>query len=848
MKRLVILFAVMLCVGASFAQKFSYRFNHTPLADALVQIAGQHPDIHINFIYNELDKYPVTATIHTNDAYDMLRQLIGLNPVSVIKSGGRYYVEALQHGKFSYRGRVLDEEHQPAPETTILLLAPKDSTVITYGVTDNAGRFTIPCDSRNVIAKLSCIGYKTTYRRLTGFNVGDIIMPINAVSLQQVQIEGQMASAYTDRTVYLPSQRQKNAAQNAIDLLRLMAIPQIQINPIDNSVKDNGGGEVSIFFNYMPASQEDIEGLRTADVRRVEYLEFPTDPRFRGAQRVINIIVQEYTYGGYTKLTTNENFLIGFSSRNNIFSKFSFKKMTYDLYIGANNWDNHHIGNTVKGIYSLKDANGFDYKLTRTEKHNGSHYKQNEHPVTFRATYSSEKIHIRNTVGFNHSGTPTYEQRGGLTYMPGDAQNYTFDRSNPSRNNSLAYQGSFVFTLPKQFSFDISPRFNYTHSNDRLSYFTSNSQEIIRNARENAYNYRVDAYLEKRFGQKHTAMLGVNGGDNINRLHYYGTNNYYDRFHNAFVAGLLGYQLVFNRISLYADFGVYWSQSDINGLVYNDTYPFVHVNLRYSPNSKNSFSAFLQYANATPGINQKTPNILQDNDYMFVTGNPLLENSRNLMSNIAYTCMASNTFGISAFANFNEFFNHQMIIYEPYNDGQALIRNYCNSGNHIKGEIGLAANWKLPGGKLQLYASPKQTFYNSTGIYEKSFNPFSVIAQATYYLNSFYFQAYYQSPSKQMFTASPQIYKDRNFHSITAGWANSDWNIRIMGANFFNKGWNCADIITESPLYTEYRENIGTTSHPRINVTVTYSLGYGKKVQRGNEVGEQYGASSAIMK
>ena len=87
MKRLIILFAVMLCVATAFAQKFSYRFNHTPLADALVQIAGQHPDIHINFIYNELHKYPVTATIRTNDAYDMLKQLIGLNPVSVIISG-----------------------------------------------------------------------------------------------------------------------------------------------------------------------------------------------------------------------------------------------------------------------------------------------------------------------------------------------------------------------------------------------------------------------------------------------------------------------------------------------------------------------------------------------------------------------------------------------------------------------------------------------------------------------------------------------------------------------------------------------------------------------------------------
>ncbi|MDE5916012.1 MAG: hypothetical protein K2G71_05500, partial [Duncaniella sp.] len=176
------------------------------------------------------------------------------------------------------------------------------------------------------------------------------------------------------------------------------------------------------------------------------------------------------------------------------------------------------------------------------------------------------------------------------------------------------------------------------------------------------------------------------------------------------------------------------------------------------------------------------------------------------------------------------------------------IRNYRNNGDYIKEEIGLAANWKLLGGKLQLYASPKQAFYKSTGIYRKSYNPFTVTAQATYYLDSFYFKAYYQSPEKQMSSISPHIYEGRNFHSLTAGWANSDLNIRIMAANFFNKGWNCAKTITETPLYTGYKENIGTNSHPRINVAVTYTFGYGKKVKRGNEVGEQSGANSAIMK
>lgn len=624
---------------------------------------------------------------------------------------------------------------------------------------------------------------------------------IKTQHLDEVVVEAQMQRTSPTSITYIPTGKQKNASQNAVDLLRQMAMSQIQINPVSEAVTDNAGGEVAIFINFLEASKEEMEGLRTPDVKKVEYLEFPTDPRFRGAQRVINIIVQEYAYGGYTKLTTNENFLVGFSSRNNIFSKFSYKKMTYDLYVGANNWNNHNIGNNVKGIYSLKDADGKDYQLTRTETLDGSHYKQNQYPLTFRATYSSEKIQIRNTVGFTHLSVPVYDQRGNLSYHPGSEQNYTFNRSNPNRNNSLAYQGSFFFSLPNQFSIDISPRFNYMHSNDYLTYSTSTTPEIVRNARENAYNYRVDAYLQKRIGQKHTAMLGVNGGDNINRLRYSGTNSYYDRFHNAFAAGMLCYNFQTQKISLYADAGVCWEGSDINGEKYNDTYPFTHINLRFSPNSKNAFSAYFQYATNSPGINQKASDILQENEYMYITGNPLLKNSRHVTLNVAYTWMPTNAFGMSAFSNFLEYFDRQIIIYEPYNNGQALIRNYHNSGNYIKEEIGLAANWKLLGGKLQLYASPKQSFYKSTGIYNKSYNPFTITAQATYYLNSFYFQAYYQSSGKQMFTSSPQIYKDRNFHSLTVGWANSDWNVRVMAANFFNKGWNSADIVTESPLY-----------------------------------------------
>ena len=627
-----------------------------------------------------------------------------------------------------------------------------------------------------------------------------------------------------------------------------MAIPQIQINPIDNSIKDNGGGEVSIFFNNMPASQEDIEGLRTADVRRVEYLEFPTDPRFRGAQRVINFIVQEYEYGGYTKVTADEDFLIGLSSNANIFSKFAYKKMTYDLYVAANNLNRHHSGYDIDGKYTLKDSNGKDYTLTRNETTDNSHSRQNQYPVTFRASYNTEKVQISNTLGYSHSANPIQEQNGSLTYSPAVEQDYSYSRSNPSHSNSLSYQGNYFFVLPKDYSVNFNPQFSYSHNNNSLTYTTSSTEPIIRDARENAYYYRVNAYINKRFAQKHTLMLGINTGNTINRLQYTGNASYSDRFSNPFVSGQLCYQSQIQKFSLYADAGVLWERTSINTIKNDDVYPYVHFNIRYTPNNKNAFSAYFQFANNTPGIDQKASDLLRDNEVMYITGNPSLDNSRHITFNINYTWLPSNVFNMSAYGRYFELFDRFITAYEPFDNGRALLRTYINDGNYVQSEIGIAAILNLFNKSLQLYVSPNQKFYRSTGVFDKSFYPFQITAQATYYLKQWYFQAYYQSHQKMMFTGSPTTYRSRDFYSLSAGWSNSDWNISLTAYNIFNSNWSTSDRYIQSPLYAEHRTNYGTNSHARLNLSVTYTFGYGKKVKRGNEVGEQSGVSSAIMK
>ena len=135
-----------------------------------------------------------------------------------------------------------------------------------------------------------------------------------------------------------------------------------------------------------------------------------------------------------------------------------------------------------------------------------------------------------------------------------------------------------------------------------------------------------------------------------------------------------------------------------------------------------------------------------------------------------------------------------------------------------------------------------------TGLFDIKRSPFTCNASVTYYFGNFYFQASYQTRNLTVQGNRGVIYKDRDFYQILAGWSRANWNIRVSAMNLFRNDWLCATNTLSTPLYSETRFVDGNNFHRRLNLSVTYTFGYGKKVQRGNEVGEQSGASSAIMK
>lgn len=189
MKRyLMLAFCAVGCIAA-FALKYEYRFSNAPLSAALTRISRDHPELKLSFIYDELDNYRTSAHIGTDNGVEAVRRLTSMLPVRVSHTRNGVYVEAMQRGVYRYSGRAVGEGNEGVPHAVVMILAPRDSSVLTYAFTGDDGRFSIPCDVHDVILKLSSVGYMTTWRKTTGFNVGDVRMNLLPVALKGVTVK-----------------------------------------------------------------------------------------------------------------------------------------------------------------------------------------------------------------------------------------------------------------------------------------------------------------------------------------------------------------------------------------------------------------------------------------------------------------------------------------------------------------------------------------------------------------------------------------------------------------------------------------------------------------------------------
>jgi hypothetical protein len=666
-----------------------------------------------------------------------------------------------------------------------------------------------------------------------------------AQELDEVVVEAKREHTTATITTYIPVSQVKESSQDAVDMLQRMAIPQITINPITKAVTTPSGDEVTLFINYLAASSEDIVGLRTADVKRVEYLDYPSDPRFRGKEHVVNIIVQKYVYGGYTKLTDAQFFMGGYSNQGSVYSKFAYRKMTYDLYVGSDYVNTKHVGSSESSIFRLPEKT-----VERNMDMLSSDFSYLSLPVTFRASYNTDKTQIVNSIGYKFFDKGKYNKSGMLTITPDDAGlNYTYESESPEITRTLTWDGQYYFALPSKWSVNIVPTFYYGHNNSYSKYDATDGTNITNDAKEDVYYTRFDADIARDINDHNTLKLNLLGGSIINHVTYMGTSPYYTKFSNSYMSASAVYTFKSDKLNVNADGGVIKEFLRTNGLKYDDIYPFAHVSLAFSLNPKNRVNMWFQYATNSPGSDERSPNVIQSNEFLYQTGNPYLSNSRHITLSLNYLFLPNNKFTVSAYAKYFGLYNRAVNIYSVNPDNESsLIKGYENNGDYNYAEVGANFIARLLNSNLIMQVVPAFKHFNSSGYFDKSYNQFKLTAYCAYYLGNFNFSGYYSTREHAMDFTTGVFSSYHSYYQLQVGWSKRNWNLSLAAMNFGRYKYDATKNEVKTPLYSNTSIVYNGNYHANIMLSATYTFSYGKKVQQGDEIGAKSGGSSAIMK
>ncbi len=845
MRPIILLILAVTAIIPVYAQKFSYRFNDTPISEALVKICREHKDLNVAFIYKELDHYRTSARISSDNPYEAIRTIIGQNPISVVEHKGNFYVEALQRGKYRYSGKVTGTDGQPVVAATVLLMNPKDSVVVTYGTTDAAGNFSIPCDSRQVIGKISSIGYSPKILQFNNFSLGTIIMTEEAIALKELNVRAEDTYLYADRSVYIPTTRQKNASQTATELLNRMAIPQLALSNDKNITTVSGAG-VAIYIDYLSASEEDITGLRTTDVKRVEYYDYPQDPRFKGAAHVVNFIMQQYEYGGYAKAYGEYN-LFGGSGELPLFSKVKYKKMTYDLGVGWSQSDSKHDYSETKEIYRLPQPEGGERIIERRSSVDEARNTNRTNWSTLRATYISGATTIRNSIGVNFDHSPHQDWSGKMDYTPRSFSS-DFSQRGDERVNSFSYKGEWNYSADAKNTFSFQPTYVYSHTNNMSDFTQTDAGSYLNMAKDNTHQFLGVANYSHSFGNAGTINAMFQSRITSNRTIYEGTSDYKDSADTYRLGPGVTYYFRRSKIYTQAGVGFMWDKVIYQDLKDCQIAPWVDFFFQFIPTQKHSVSLEFHHAVWTPSSSYRSANILKINPLMSYTGYPGLAPYKSFDQYLSYIFRPVNNVTISANAG-------GWLVTNPYAfDYQAspeeILRTviqpagvFSNWNFSIRASVRLLANSLILSGQLG------ENLVHHGYPYDLSKASLYLVLTGQWYYENWNFGAYYASGSGRSTNFMEAAYvRSKDSYNISIGWSNSKWNLQASVSNFFRWNWRGSRTTMNSRNYDYERQDFTTSAHCGVKLSATYTFGFGRKVERGNEVSQTYGVNSGILK
>jgi hypothetical protein len=667
-------------------------------------------------------------------------------------------------------------------------------------------------------------------------------------NLKEIVVESKRMNMTVNKISYTPSKRQRNSSANGAMLLHQLAIPQLKVDVLSGDVKTSGGAEVSFFIDGVPATSNDVAAINTRDVMRVEVMDYPDDPRFRNAAHVVNYVMQKYEYGGYTKLSNADMLLSCLSTENTVNSKLVYKKMMYDIRASHQYTNGKHNGSNETQIYNLPGyADDGATSITRTSMVESSKNIVNRASASFRALYQDTKIEYSSQLDWAFDGARTKNQTGSLMYTPSIFSADSWDICNPTRKNSVNWSNDLYKPLPCQWT--LSAMFNVSYDHTNQTQYMQEGDVNIRDltAKEDVWSTQAMVDLSKKIGGNQTFSFNMVSKTYKSDIDYLSAEKDYNHVTQLTLAPGVAYSYRPNE-KLYALlrlFATYY-HSSTSAITEKKVFPSAELHMSWMPHQRHRFGIDAGYVIKTPSGSQTNSVLLQTDQLQWTQGNPNLKSYHDTSLQINYTWSPSQYINVSPIATWIYRRNYFADTYSLMDGGRGILVKPENCGNYNNLWATVNFSAYALNRKLVLSVSPTISYHKFTGFYDINQTGASATVSGVYYLGSFYVGASYASAEKFYNQADAIKRETRSQYWLMAGWGNSSWTVYGVLVNPFRSHWLSNITSIETQDYAMRTTAVGLRDHRRINLSVVYTFGYGKKVNRNNDLQSASTTDSSI--
>ena len=632
MKQFLVYLLLCLTVSQATAQKISRSYHDLSLSEVLKDLNAASTRYEVSFIYNELEDFRVTTTLHRSSLPDAVRQVVGFYPMRITETDSVMTVECVHKTDRHLTGTIIDEQGQPVAYANIAVLNPTDSTLLCGGVSNESGVFVIPIDQPSVLARISYVGYRTIYKLCHTTKLGTIRMRPETMTIRGVVVNGERPKV----------QLQGNSLVMNVEgtVMERLGTAEDVLSRVPTISKKGEGYEILgkgaplIYLNNRKLTDlQELRNIQSDNIKNVEVIQNP-GARYDATVQAVIIIHTKRAQGEGLGVELSSWSRKGHGFANNERINLTYRTGKLELFanlFGAYNkrWEKGEFEQTVFAdtlwvitnkqkdkVYNpfLEGRFGFNYQIDDNNSF-GGFYQNTYDYVKTRSDYGDDLTangnmydHLQNSSVNRAEGAPKHQANLYYTGKIGNLSidfnaDYTYrDQRNRNQQQELSdeYDDRDVNTYALTRSRMVAEKLFVTHP---LGKGQIEVGEEYTNTRWNSSFENAEGYIPNSNNEQHEQAIApfMELSQQLGRIRLSAGLRYEHVKSEYFVSGV---------------------RRDDQSRTYNDLFPSVSLSTSVK-NLQLSFS----YAKRTqrPSYWQLSSDVIYENRLNLQTGNPYLK-------------------------------------------------------------------------------------------------------------------------------------------------------------------------------------------------------------------------------